>query len=405
MTQHVNLVALLLCLGLMCPVVTGIFMDKLASRKLCVDDDCVYTISLARAEEDYNAPDCRFINIKKGQLIYVYSKLVKEDDSGEFWAGSVYGEQYEDHMGTVGYFPSSLVSEQHVYQEANKTVCIMELCKDKGLHMTHKSRIETGTLPRQLKPKCDPECPPVAAQHRVKLRLPSELPVPQRGEPSRRAGSSAHQHGSQSELGTLCPLAPPAHGPGRGGRGRLRHNGCEGASPGLVIVLSALRCLHPLLPPPRTGGRVGSCWAEPPAPQRVRLCYSVLDMPMAESGGAIQPPCCQFGLKNVDRLVDLAVNSEEKGERKVQKEVAIQGYSKQPWQKIDNSVVQAVKLGHPMLFAAYVHFLRTTCLFSEIYRQGEAIGLLSYPVGGCNGSAECLTIREQRDLEQLVVYP
>ncbi|OXB63741.1 UNVERIFIED_CONTAM: hypothetical protein H355_010435 [Colinus virginianus] len=104
------------------PFATGIFMDKLASKKLCADDDCVYTISLVRAEEDYNAPDCRFINIKKGQLIYVYSKLVKEKESGEFWAGSVYGEEYEDHMGTVGYFPRSLVSEQHVYQEANKTV-------------------------------------------------------------------------------------------------------------------------------------------------------------------------------------------------------------------------------------------------------------------------------------------
>ncbi|KAM6298316.1 otoraplin [Aegotheles albertisi] len=105
----------------MCPLVTGIFMDKLASKKLCADDDCVYTISLARAEEDYNAPDCRFINIKKGQLVYVYSKLVKEKDSGEFWAGSVRGDSC-DHMGTVGYFPSSSVSEQHVYQEANKTV-------------------------------------------------------------------------------------------------------------------------------------------------------------------------------------------------------------------------------------------------------------------------------------------
>ncbi|NXT31679.1 OTOR protein, partial [Pelecanoides urinatrix] len=122
MTRHDYLVVLLLSLGLMCPLVTGIFMDKLASKKLCADDNCVYTISLARAEEDYNASDCRFINIKKGQLIYVYSKLVKENDSGEFWAGSVYGEQYEDQMGTVGYFPSSSVSEQHVYQEANKTV-------------------------------------------------------------------------------------------------------------------------------------------------------------------------------------------------------------------------------------------------------------------------------------------
>uniref|UniRef100_A0A8B9T0R4 Otoraplin n=1 Tax=Anas platyrhynchos TaxID=8839 RepID=A0A8B9T0R4_ANAPL len=104
MTQRVYLVILLLCLRLMYPLVTGIFMDKLASKKLCADDDCVYTISLVRAEEDYNAPD------------------LKEKESGEFWAGSVYGEEYEDHMGTVGYFPSSLVSEQHVYQEANKTV-------------------------------------------------------------------------------------------------------------------------------------------------------------------------------------------------------------------------------------------------------------------------------------------
>ena len=47
------------------------------------------TISLARAQEDYNAPDCRFINVKKGQWIYVYSKLVKENEAGEFWAGSV----------------------------------------------------------------------------------------------------------------------------------------------------------------------------------------------------------------------------------------------------------------------------------------------------------------------------
>lgn len=69
--------------------------------RVCLPHSCIFivlfcffldTISLARAEEDYNAPDCRFINIKKGQLIYVYSKLVKEKDSGEFWAGSVRGD-------------------------------------------------------------------------------------------------------------------------------------------------------------------------------------------------------------------------------------------------------------------------------------------------------------------------
>lgn len=34
----------------------------------------------------------------------------------------VYGDGQEDEMGTVGYFPSSLVEEQHVYQEATKEV-------------------------------------------------------------------------------------------------------------------------------------------------------------------------------------------------------------------------------------------------------------------------------------------
>ncbi|NWT74162.1 OTOR protein, partial [Prunella himalayana] len=124
-TQSVYLMILtLLCLRLMCPLTTGIFMKKLTSKKLCTNDDCAYTNSLARAEEDYNASDCRFINITKGQLIYVHSKLMNEKDCGEFWAAStrVYGEQYEDHMGTIGYFLSSSVSEQHIYQEASKTV-------------------------------------------------------------------------------------------------------------------------------------------------------------------------------------------------------------------------------------------------------------------------------------------
>ncbi|NXX48897.1 OTOR protein, partial [Tricholaema leucomelas] len=80
---------------------------------------CLDTISLVRVEDDYNASNCRFI---KGGWLYIYSKLVKENNSEESWAGSVYGEQCEDHMGTVRYFPSSLVSEQHIYPEANKTL-------------------------------------------------------------------------------------------------------------------------------------------------------------------------------------------------------------------------------------------------------------------------------------------
>jgi len=44
----------------------------------------------------------------------------------------------------------------------------------------------------------------------------------------------------------------------------------------------------------------------------------------------------------------------------VQKEITVHGYSEQPWQEVNNSVVQAFKLGHPLLFAACMH----ACIYS-----------------------------------------
>lgn len=46
-------------------------------------------LSMATALDDFIAPDCRFINIKKGQMVYVYSKLIPAEGSGVFWSGSV----------------------------------------------------------------------------------------------------------------------------------------------------------------------------------------------------------------------------------------------------------------------------------------------------------------------------
>ncbi|KAM9316164.1 otoraplin [Gastrophryne carolinensis] len=106
----------------------GAYMQKLAKKKLCADDECIYAISLGRALDDYNAPDCRFINIKKGELVFIYSKLIREDeDSGEFWAGSVYSDQYKDQMGLVGYFPSSLVTELSVYKDTLQELATMPI--------------------------------------------------------------------------------------------------------------------------------------------------------------------------------------------------------------------------------------------------------------------------------------
>ncbi|XP_066553129.1 otoraplin isoform X2 [Amia ocellicauda] len=99
--------------------VSGVKMDKISNTKLCADEECSYVISLAVANDDYNAPDCRFINLKKGQQIYVYAKLLPDEGTGEFWSGSVYGDRYVDQMGIIGYFPSTLVTETLVYKEGS----------------------------------------------------------------------------------------------------------------------------------------------------------------------------------------------------------------------------------------------------------------------------------------------
>lgn len=48
---------------------------------------------MAVALQDYPAPDCRFLTIHRGQVVYVYSKL--KGRGRLFWGGSV-------SLGTVG---------------------------------------------------------------------------------------------------------------------------------------------------------------------------------------------------------------------------------------------------------------------------------------------------------------
>ncbi|CAN2387504.1 family member 3 [Pristimantis euphronides] len=58
-----------------------------------------------KALEDFTGPDCRFVNFKKDELIYVYHKLTGR--STALWAGSV-GTQF-------GYFPKDLLDIKQVY--------------------------------------------------------------------------------------------------------------------------------------------------------------------------------------------------------------------------------------------------------------------------------------------------
>ncbi|KAK2496807.1 hypothetical protein MC885_018625 [Smutsia gigantea] len=84
-------------------------MPKLADWKLCADEECSYPISMAVALQDYVAPDCRFLTIYRGQVVYVFSKL--KGRGRLFWGGSVQGDYYGDLAARLGYFPSSIVRE------------------------------------------------------------------------------------------------------------------------------------------------------------------------------------------------------------------------------------------------------------------------------------------------------
>ncbi|XP_054654663.1 otoraplin-like [Dunckerocampus dactyliophorus] len=95
----------------------AVVVEKLADKKMCGDEECSYVLSMATALDDFIAPDCRFINIKKEQKVYVYSKLVPEEGAGVFWSGSVYSERYVDQMGIIGYFPATLVEETQRFRE------------------------------------------------------------------------------------------------------------------------------------------------------------------------------------------------------------------------------------------------------------------------------------------------
>ncbi|XP_029377514.1 otoraplin [Echeneis naucrates] len=113
---------ILLCVGLLHQYARAATMDKLADNKICGDTECSHVLSLATALDDFIAPDCRFINIKKGQMVYVYSKLVPEEGAGDFWSGSVYSERYVDQMGIIGYFPATVMKEIHKFTEDTVTI-------------------------------------------------------------------------------------------------------------------------------------------------------------------------------------------------------------------------------------------------------------------------------------------
>ncbi|XP_066451291.1 transport and Golgi organization protein 1 homolog isoform X2 [Eleutherodactylus coqui] len=80
---------------------------RFSDSKRCADPECSKLMGRGKAIEDFTGPDCRFVNFKKDELIYVYHKLAGR--SSDLWAGSV---------GTYfGYFPKDLIDMKQAYTE------------------------------------------------------------------------------------------------------------------------------------------------------------------------------------------------------------------------------------------------------------------------------------------------
>ncbi|XP_070330580.1 transport and Golgi organization protein 1 homolog isoform X3 [Odocoileus virginianus] len=80
---------------------------RFSQLKLCADEECSMLMYRGEALEDFTGPDCRFVNFKKGDSVYVYYKLA--GGSPEVWAGSV--------GRTFGYFPKDLIQVVHEYTQ------------------------------------------------------------------------------------------------------------------------------------------------------------------------------------------------------------------------------------------------------------------------------------------------
>ncbi|KAL6037056.1 hypothetical protein STEG23_030171, partial [Scotinomys teguina] len=80
---------------------------RFSDLKVCADEECSMLMYRGEAVADFTGPDCRFVNFKKGDHVYVYYKLA--GGSPEVWAGSV---------GRIfGYFPKDLIKVLHRYTE------------------------------------------------------------------------------------------------------------------------------------------------------------------------------------------------------------------------------------------------------------------------------------------------
>ncbi|KAM5125869.1 transport and Golgi organization protein 1 homolog [Callospermophilus lateralis] len=96
-------------------------------HKFCADDECSMLMYRGEALEDFRGTDCRFVNFKKGDPVYVYYKLAEV--SPELWARRV------GHI--FRYFLKDFIKVVHEYTKEELQISTVEtdfVCFDGGRH-------------------------------------------------------------------------------------------------------------------------------------------------------------------------------------------------------------------------------------------------------------------------------
>ncbi|XP_039197580.1 transport and Golgi organization protein 1 homolog isoform X3 [Crotalus tigris] len=99
------LIAMLLCIPVAPSHASREPGGRFSEYKRCADPECSMLMCRGKAVKDFKGPDCRFVDFKEGESIYVYYKLIGR--TNELWAGSVGNE--------FGYFPKDLLEINHIY--------------------------------------------------------------------------------------------------------------------------------------------------------------------------------------------------------------------------------------------------------------------------------------------------
>ncbi|XP_036397605.1 melanoma inhibitory activity protein 2 isoform X2 [Megalops cyprinoides] len=86
-------------------VMSNPVLGVLSDYKICGDPECERLMSRVQATKDHKGPDCRFLNFRRGDVIFVYVKLTGKRD--DLWAGTI-DKQF-------GYFPKDAVELEEIY--------------------------------------------------------------------------------------------------------------------------------------------------------------------------------------------------------------------------------------------------------------------------------------------------